>query len=1047
MFLAPSNYVHPGMERQMMEGPEMIMQSKLRPIIPQDNWNIPTNELMNSKSPEDLKSMNGFHPQPQAYPTYYHQKFDGRIQNHVQEYPAQYQSSSGYTNGGVDFNGYARKSNEYSRDNLNPEVNNENDSKRLNYESPQNNQSAYENSCSGLQASYDEHVLTKSEYLAQKRGKYNKSDFPNKPPRIFYYNGAEYYFNTYTGKDKQFMNYRCRDYNWNGSLKFHLKDSRMSPKILKDHYQLWKELKKPRTFSSTESQRKFEVVIDSELEQAKDSIESAHNIYERLARKAREFSAIERKHIYPPDKKQFMKKVRLIRKSLNPKTADDKFVFAEETSKSISGEAFVRFSTLFADSRGQKQHSIFWASSFQINLMRNWKQLFIDSTYQSVPRYFYQLLTISGLCPESNTVYQWGYWLMTSRSRDSYNQLFNYLKINFSIYPHVWIVDLDSNLKESLNSVYPNAASMICFYSLKRSLYLRLKTMGVMSSESTSDKIPSILDGISENLFRSSESKDALLLNIDQMHREVGPDFDEFFESFKTFVAHNHSSLLYSSLKIISNPLTDPFSSKLIQKCGPRPRLVTFIQALKDEENLSKISYPSGSSPEPPSTFSQLSETCLKPKRKIFLISSDWSDDEIEERYFSDKSSDCESDDFNDTRRNIELLKKVKNERLRRMERLECPNPKKYKTEEEYEKAVKDWKETSFKESYYDEDGNVYVRKNKNYSIRDKRVKEEYGSSMARIKYEEGENVYMDDDCDDRGDEKIFDVRHLPKKPDPLQKFKERLQKKEQLRAGATETSSNIDGAKSSICDEKNADYKLKLKSKKTSGVSAPKGSLMKSIMMKRDDKQNKSESKVEEQDNVENEKENKKEEDREWETETKAKEKNKAEKTHSKKFKFGVKDKNPDKIETRTQGRSGEAREESKAKKKEESSSSEEENNKEENSDDSSVSDNKKKSERSKLKKNKRKESDSEEDEDEQKKQNKKRDDSRSRSKSSTSKNDKSKIKKDSQAVSSSSSRNLRSKKRDESAERDQEEKIKDNEMTRKLRKRKPIKFGENSD
>ena len=174
----------------------------------------------------------------------------------------------------------------------------------------------------------------------------------------------------------------------------------MTPKILKDHYQLCKELKKPRTFSSTEAQRKFDIVVDSELEQAKDSIESAGNIWERIAKKAREFSALERKHIYPPDKKQFVKRVCLIRKSLNPKTADDKFIFADETSKSVNGESFVRFSTIFTDSKGQKQHNILWASTFQINLMRNSKQLFIDSTYQSVPRYFYQLLSISAYCPE-----------------------------------------------------------------------------------------------------------------------------------------------------------------------------------------------------------------------------------------------------------------------------------------------------------------------------------------------------------------------------------------------------------------------------------------------------------------------------------------------------------------------------------------------------------------------------------------------------------------------------------------------------------------------
>jgi hypothetical protein len=157
-------------------------------------------------------------------------------------------------------------------------------------------------------------------------------------------------------------------------------------------------------------------VVDSELEQSKDSIESAGNIWERIARKAREFSGLERKHIYPPDKKQFVKKVGLLRKSLNPKTADDKFIFSSETAKTTTGEAFIRYSTIFADVRGRKQHNIFWASPAQVTLMQNSKQLFFDSTYQSVPRYFFQLLTIFAYTEETNTIQPAGYCLMTSKS-------------------------------------------------------------------------------------------------------------------------------------------------------------------------------------------------------------------------------------------------------------------------------------------------------------------------------------------------------------------------------------------------------------------------------------------------------------------------------------------------------------------------------------------------------------------------------------------------------------------------------------------------------
>ena len=330
--------------------------------------------------------------------------------------------------------------------------------------------------------------------------------------------------------------------------------------------------------------------------------------------------------------------------------------------------------------------------------------------------------------------------------------------------------------------------------------------MGVMSSETTSDKIPSILDAINPNLFRTAESKDALLLNIDRMHREAGPEFDEFYDSFKKFISENFDALNYESIKVISNKITEEAYSRLVQKCGTRPRLVSFIQKLKEEENYYKLRYESLKEQSRKNSvdtkeeiqdenfnFDQEPEDAIKPKRKIFLIDeADSDDDEIEERYYSDKSSDCESDDFTDTRRNIELLKKVKLERLRRMEKLQCPNPKDYKTEEEYQKAIKDYKATSFTESYFDENGNVYIRDRlrsksdgKSFLGRkrgnrvfistmcpdDERLEEirefsreeerrrgktpyneikledyDYSTALTHIKYEEGENIYMDDD-------------------------------------------------------------------------------------------------------------------------------------------------------------------------------------------------------------------------------------------------------------------------------------------------------------
>ena len=83
------------------------------------------------------------------------------------------------------------------------------------------------------------------QFQSKKRGKYNKNEGPSKPAKIFYHKGIEFYFNTYTGKDKQFMNYRCRDYNCHGSLKFDSLDQFATPKVLKEHNPMCKELQKP----------------------------------------------------------------------------------------------------------------------------------------------------------------------------------------------------------------------------------------------------------------------------------------------------------------------------------------------------------------------------------------------------------------------------------------------------------------------------------------------------------------------------------------------------------------------------------------------------------------------------------------------------------------------------------------------------------------------------------------------------------------------------------------------------------------------------------
>jgi hypothetical protein len=84
-------------------------------------------------------------------------------------------------------------------------------------------------------------------------------------------------------------------------------------------------------------------IITTELERAKESIESATVIWDRVARCARE------------KRKQFIRKIRRIRRDMDTRSVEEKFLFAPESAKTISGQPFMRQVTSFVDQYGKKQ--------------------------------------------------------------------------------------------------------------------------------------------------------------------------------------------------------------------------------------------------------------------------------------------------------------------------------------------------------------------------------------------------------------------------------------------------------------------------------------------------------------------------------------------------------------------------------------------------------------------------------------------------------------------------------------------------------------------
>jgi len=145
------------------------------------------------------------------------------------------------------------------------------------------------------------------------------------------------------------------------------------------------------------------------------------------------------------------------------------------------------------------------------------------------------------------------------------------------------------------------------------------------------------------------------MIQISRIHGEAGPEFDEFFESLKLFVEKNSSALHYESCINVSNTIIEELCSRLVNKCKNKPRLVDFINTVRTEENYFKNKYENMKERADPEAhlslkeepkeedydFDKEPESENRPRRKIFLIDETQNeDDELEERYYSEKSSD-----------------------------------------------------------------------------------------------------------------------------------------------------------------------------------------------------------------------------------------------------------------------------------------------------------------------------------------------------------------------------------------------------------------------
>ena len=94
--------------------------------------------------------------------------------------------------------------------------------------------------------------------------------------------------------------------------------------------------------------------------------------------------------------------------------------------------------------------------------------LFIDDTFKSSPRNFYQILNIIGYIPKKDLFIP----IFSSLLVASLNLKIDFAKIKF-------MADYEINLRNAIIKIFPNSEIMGCYFHYIKNLYNKLKESGL----------------------------------------------------------------------------------------------------------------------------------------------------------------------------------------------------------------------------------------------------------------------------------------------------------------------------------------------------------------------------------------------------------------------------------------------------------------------------------------------------------------------------------------------------------------------------------------
>ena len=151
---------------------------------------------------------------------------------------------------------------------------------------------------------------------------------------------------------------------------------------------------------------------------------------------------------------------------------------------------YVNSKFLNPEKKNRREMIIIFSSEIQLKKLEKAKQIFMDATFKSCPKNFYQLFNILVDIDQGKIVFPVAHILMTHKSSYSYKIIFEYLnnliksmEINFTFDKAHIMTDFEHSLRKVISEMYPNCYLEGCYFHYSKSLWNKAKKLGLINKK------------------------------------------------------------------------------------------------------------------------------------------------------------------------------------------------------------------------------------------------------------------------------------------------------------------------------------------------------------------------------------------------------------------------------------------------------------------------------------------------------------------------------------------------------------------------------------